>query len=460
MTTGRRACTITEHPNRYPVRRESDGDFLVEEILAVVGTPDVSSGADACTWFAAWARERQLWCMGHIGDVSRCPLSESNTLWDTGSCEVTDDDLAVLRAFEVSPLWRPPVSTAVAELTPALAADWLTLARHWTGLSATTKDLRFFNAACKLLGAVWTQVHPDGSGTAFGDPGWSALAPAIATTALLVRTVTEEVVARLSGRKAVPTVAAVEPDPVLPQPPAHVGTTPSVVVLAAAGSSGAHRFLSAAHSASLPIAGVCWYGSEGAAPVRSAYTDAWYPVESSTRIDATGPYEQVRQTPATDWGEVASALRAYRADLVVLFGMPIVPEPVLNVARLGVVNAHNGALPGYRGMDAVGWAVFDDQAIVCTLHRATPVVDQGEVFASVPVAFTPRYTLRTRVKEAQLRLLLDVTRYVTSTGRLPAGTPQGRGRQFYRMHPHLKRILDRAATITDSSDPTGEEHVR
>jgi methionyl-tRNA formyltransferase len=115
---------------------------------------------------------------------------------------------------------------------------------------------------------------------------------------------------------------------------------------------------------------------------------------------------------------------------------------VLSQARLGVINAHNGALPQYRGMDAVGWAVLNNDPIVCTVHRAAPAVDQGDLLATRTVPYGPPASLRSRVKAAQLDLLQAVTLQAVATGQLPVGIPQGPGRQYYRLHPHLKRVLD------------------
>jgi methionyl-tRNA formyltransferase len=129
---------------------------------------------------------------------------------------------------------------------------------------------------------------------------------------------------------------------------------------------------------------------------------------------------------------------------VILAGMPVVPAPVLAAARLGVINAHNGALPAYRGMDAVGWALLNGDPVTCTAHIARPAVDAGEVIAALGVPPAPAATLRSRVKDAQVALLLDAAAFTARQGRLPEAAPQrpGAGRHYYRLHPHLKRLLD------------------
>ncbi|MGH3796131.1 MAG: formyltransferase family protein [Pseudonocardiaceae bacterium] len=160
-------------------------------------------------------------------------------------------------------------------------------------------------------------------------------------------------------------------------------------------------------------------------------------------------------TTAGSWDEVTAAILAADADLVLLVGMPVVPTRVLDAARLGVLNAHNGALPSHRGMDAVGWALLHNQPIVCSLHLARAAVDAGEVVAAHPVPIAPVLTLAARVKTTQLRLLLAGATHVAATASLPALTPQPTtGTQYYRLHPHLKRLLD-ASPYAHDDHPSG-----
>jgi methionyl-tRNA formyltransferase len=142
--------------------------------------------------------------------------------------------------------------------------------------------------------------------------------------------------------------------------------------------------------------------------------------------------------------------------------MPIVPARILRIPPLGFLNAHNGALPHYRGMDAVAWALLNNDPVICTLHMARPTVDAGEILATAPIPFPPAQTLRDRVKAAQLELLLAAAAFTVLTGRLPDATPQPptSGHRFYRLHPHLKRILDASPYATPSITrlPEGEAH--
>lgn len=391
-----------------------------------------------------------LWRLDHAPRDGQPLLT--NTSGAPGSLHdaASGDDVALLHAFETSPLWRPPVFSATAALTPTIATAWLALATHWVSVSVTTGDLRFLNTACKLLGAVW--IHYQTAADPAQGREWRALASPLAAVAHLVGEATDQLAGCLATRLVMDDPPTPDSDPgALTTPPTRTGPSPATIALAGAGSTGAIRFLTAAASHRLPIAAVCWFGTAAPSSVgaRSGYADAWYPPEhlTSTTPDAPALPAGLPQITTPTWDAVTTTLRRYHADLVVLLGMPIVPALILDLARLGFVNAHNGALPSYRGMDAVAWALINNDAIVCTLHLARPAVDSGEVLATAPVPFSPAGTLRSRVKAAQLGMLLAVTGFVTNTGRLPDATRQSplAGRQYYRLHPHLKRVLDTSA---------------
>jgi hypothetical protein len=417
---------------RHPVQVDLDGDFALADLLAL---PD-SGPARRIT--ATQATQARLWRLDAA--VAAEPFADPppGATTAAGSPTDADADTALLHRIETGGLFRPPVNTQVAALTPEAGVAWLALAAHWIDLSQATGDLRFLNAACKLTGAVWIRHH--GAAGAWAGPD---LVSQLAAVGSLLGEATDRLSSRLAHRILLPVPA--KPGDEELRPPRFTGTVRArIVVLAAAGSRSAGRLVIAATAAGLPIETVCWY-TAGACGGQSSsnYSSAWYPPTSPDRSPAPAVPGGVPVTTAESWGDVAAAIRAADADLVLLLGMPVVPAHVLDAAKLGVFNAHNGALPSHRGMDAVGWALLHNQPIVCSLHLARPAVDAGEVVAAHPIPVAPTRTLAARVKATQLRLLLAGAAHVTATGALPDLTPQpAAGTQFYRLHPHLKRVLD------------------
>lgn len=435
--TAEPAGTRRQTSIRHPVRVDLDGDFALADLLAL---PDAGPArritAEQATLAGLWRLDAAVEAEPVVGPPTGA----------TGGVDLAPDvptdaasDTALLHRIETGALFRPPVHERIGALTPEAGLAWLALAAHWIDLSRITGDLRFLNAACKLTGAVWSRHH--GAAGTWGGPGLTAQ---LAAVGRLLGEATDRLTLRLANRVLLPEPATSGEEELHPEQ--FTGTVRArTIVLAAAGSRSADRLVSTATAAGLPIETVCRYtgGTPGGPAISSNFCSAWYPPTAPDQSSSPGVPNDVPVISAESWDGVAAAIRAADADLVLLAGMPVVPAHVLGAAKLGVLNAHNGALPSHRGMDAVGWALLHNEPIVCTLHLARPAVDAGEVVAVHPVPGVPTRTLATRVKAAQLRLLLAGAAHVAATGALPDLTPQpAAGTQFYRMHPHLKRVLD------------------
>lgn len=381
-------------------------------------------------------RRAALAWLGHrYGDPAGLPAEES-----------------LLHAVESSALVRPPVARRAARLDSELAIIHLWLARHWIRCSAATGDLRYLNAALKLTAAALLGSAPAALGTAVLGEALGAVGrvgvPGI-------------VQGRRPPRTAVPESLG-DPAPTAAPKPLGGPSRARIAVLAAESSGGLPLFLAAAAAARIPVSTVLLYAPGPDEPdPDSVYAAAWYPrpVRSDGPVALPGPGARPpvehRRIAHQDWSAVSAALRHDRTDLLVLLGMGIVPAAVLAVPALGTVNAHNGALPGYRGMDAVAWAVLAGEVPVCSVHLTVEEVDAGDVLAcrAVPAG---RADLRRSVKDTQIALLAEVCRYVGATGRLPAASPQrGVARRHYRMHPALRAVLDAHTAIAAmaSGDP-------
>lgn len=439
---------------RYPLRTRMDGDFLLPALLANDQHAASPPEASPVVGLAEAALASQAWRLPVAGpatadkvttlpvvDLRRLPV-DLPAIWRDMHAETR-----LLHFFETGPILRPPVANHCGALTVTRALTWLALAAHWIGIARSTGDLRFFNTACKLLGAV--HASPVGA--------YAQIRAEVAFVAQLVNRPTGDLATRLAGQfqarrcREVPCGGQHPPQPVTTL----AGTRRQrIVLLASSGSGTALRLATMCRIAGVRITEVCWFRPPAGNDGPSSYDEAWYPPDTCQAAPLPAALSSA-QAIAGDWEQVSGHLRRLRPDLVILAGMPIVPAELLCLARLGMINAHNGALPGYRGMDAVAWAILSDDPIACTLHLAEPGPDRGAVLSTVTVPFAPAGTLRARIKEAQIRLLITAAAHISVTGSLPAATaqPAGQGRQFYRLHPHLKRILDNSpyGAITTST---------
>src|SRR5262245_49053226 len=101
-------------------------------------------------------------------------------------------------------------------------------------------------------------------------------------------------------------------------------------------------------------------------------------------------YQPDRLKPA----EVADTLRGWGADLgvVAAYGR-IIPEHLLAIPRLGMINVHASLLPKYRGAAPVHRAVINgDSQTGVTIMRVVKELDAGGMFATVTRPIGPDET--------------------------------------------------------------------
>jgi methionyl-tRNA formyltransferase len=92
--------------------------------------------------------------------------------------------------------------------------------------------------------------------------------------------------------------------------------------------------------------------------------------------------------------DVAEALRAWQPDLgvVAAYGR-IIPEHLLSVPRLGMINVHASLLPRYRGAAPVHRAVIDgERETGVTIMRVVKELDAGATFATATRPIGPDET--------------------------------------------------------------------
>jgi methionyl-tRNA formyltransferase len=138
-------------------------------------------------------------------------------------------------------------------------------------------------------------------------------------------------------------------------------------------------------------------------------------------------------------------LRRLKPDVVVLVGAAIVPPALLAVPRLGTINAHYGMLPKYRGMNVTEWSVLRGDAVGVTVHLVDAGVDTGAILlqARIPIARGETFgTLRRKHQELAAELLVRAALQLRDGTARPEPQRPEDGRQFYRMHPAVRRVAE------------------
>ena len=150
---------------------------------------------------------------------------------------------------------------------------------------------------------------------------------------------------------------------------------------------------------------------------------------------------------------VAAAVRAARADLIVYAGGGIVRRELLQATRLGVLNAHGGPLPRFRGMNAAEWAWLHGVAPTVTIHWMNEGIDTGPILFERPIPTNAWKTIaegRGTATRVGVEALLEAVDRVAA-GNVPA-MPQEveAGRQYHVMADPLLEVLERRLRSANS----------
>jgi methionyl-tRNA formyltransferase len=165
-----------------------------------------------------------------------------------------------------------------------------------------------------------------------------------------------------------------------------------------------------------------------AAPVglwlRRAYADAGGQVPV---LDELGV--EVIRVPTLNGESARAALSSLDPDVAVSLDNSIIEEATFALPRLGTINVHHGAVPGYRGGPPVFWELADGRETVgFTIHRIDAGIDTGPVLAEGEVQIDRRTSLRDTLTATIPRLhevSLDALERVLDDGRA-AGRFEGR----------------------------------
>jgi len=135
-------------------------------------------------------------------------------------------------------------------------------------------------------------------------------------------------------------------------------------------------------------------------------------------------------------------VRRLAPDLLVLVGADLVSAAVLDVPALGTINAHYGLLPAYRGMNVTEWSVLRGDPVGVTIHLVDAGVDTGAILLQeeIPVVAGETFaTLRRKHQDLAARLLVAAALQLRDGTARPRPQAPDEGRQYYRMHPALRR---------------------
>ncbi len=143
--------------------------------------------------------------------------------------------------------------------------------------------------------------------------------------------------------------------------------------------------------------------------------------------------------------ECVEILKSLQPEVIVLRGCGIVKKQVLEVPKIGVINPHYALLPDYRGMDVTEWSALHGDPIAVSVHAVNEGVDTGKVLKSRIIeadADDTTGTLRDKCAALAVDLISEALTQIKETQTLPKERIEAGGRQYFQMHPRLKKLAD------------------
>jgi methionyl-tRNA formyltransferase len=141
-------------------------------------------------------------------------------------------------------------------------------------------------------------------------------------------------------------------------------------------------------------------------------------------------------------------------DVLLNAGSELFRREIIDAPKHGILNAHMGSLPTYRGYNVLEWSLLRGDPIGVSLHFIDPGIDTGDIIRFHPIGVEPGDTLaRLRAKAFPI----DVESMLGAIRELERGTlartPQSeeKGKQYFAMHRRLRAIAEKTRGIARES---------
>jgi len=149
----------------------------------------------------------------------------------------------------------------------------------------------------------------------------------------------------------------------------------------------------------------------------------------------------------TNSGKCLNILTTISPDIIILAHTGIVRRDLLKTAKIGVLNAHPGILPYYRGIDCARWAIYNDEfyKIGCSVHWVDEGIDTGDIIAKKLYKFTGTETIYSLDENLYDLCVLLLTQVVSSlwNGHILSWERQVLevGKQYYKIPRSTENIV-------------------
>jgi len=143
--------------------------------------------------------------------------------------------------------------------------------------------------------------------------------------------------------------------------------------------------------------------------------------------------------------QVVNFIKKENIDILINAGGGVFKQKIIEAPRRGIISAHMGVLPDFRGMNVLEWSLFYEKRIGVTIHFVVKGIDLGDILLFRKIEIEESNTideLRDKSVPINVELLAETVRLIKNGRVRPIRQDPNEGRQYYVMHERLKRIVE------------------
>jgi methionyl-tRNA formyltransferase len=153
--------------------------------------------------------------------------------------------------------------------------------------------------------------------------------------------------------------------------------------------------------------------------------------------------------------ETINFLASINPHLVVYTGGGILRKQFIQVPSIGVLNAHSGKLPFWRGMNVIEWSMLYGYKPYSTIHFIDSGIDTGKILYSeeLPIeGLNSLSEIRGMATKHNVLLLIKIIDNLSQFLSFAEEQKPEDGKQFFVMHEFLRKIVEEKINSQQSMD--------
>ena len=144
--------------------------------------------------------------------------------------------------------------------------------------------------------------------------------------------------------------------------------------------------------------------------------------------------------------ECENLVDSLEPDILILGGARVIKNNILRIPKQGVLNAHPGILPKYRGVDVIRWAIYHSDPIGVTVHFVNAGVDTGAIIKIREIKIEPGNNiddLKKKVRQVAGELMTETVLKLFEHESVDAIENRvNEGKQYYKMPSDKVKEVD------------------